>query len=1002
MRSGGLRTAILWVGVVAAASHSLADPVAPGVTYTQHNLEGPVRVHVLAVDRVRSEYAFEIGWAQGRRGFTQRAKVSEIASLYHRPPDCEVLAAVNASVFESTGSAITGVTASGGELLSRPSGANETFVFGPSRVPLIVEAVAHVNGIVTFPSGATVPLHQYNQPAAAGKVTAYTPAWGPTTGTSVEGVELVLENVSYPIRGDKEVAGIVAAVRTGSASRNNAIPDGGMVLSAQGAPVDRIVQNLRAGDRVRVRFDTSAEELNNADLAVTGIGWLVHNGAPNIDNWLRYASSLVDSRNPRTIVAWNNTQLFLVVVDGRSAASVGMSFAEAAEFLIAGLNATEAVNLDGGGSSTMVVGGSVRNSPADGAERPVANALLLVRRRRPLELPFFDPFGPQGRLAGWDDKFAFNGVVPFSPAAPEGDGYVIEVMAAEGVETVRRGCLADADYWVEADVFCEYRPGVRAHGFERYGLFARDNGNGAFDTDAFGGGNCYALTYDSNDGRIRAGVIVNGLFTDFLENSRIYETSTAWRRLRIECTGTSIGYYVDGRRIATALDTTHPRGYYGLAHHEYFGANGYARGTRADCLRAGRTGPAPGHTPYFGRPFVIPGLIEAEAYDIGEFGGAWYDRTAGNAGGLLRSDDVDIESCVDDRGGFNVGWFDRGEWLEYTMHVPQSGPYDIRLRVAALAEARVRLELDGRPLTGPYTIPATEGRQNWTTVTIPQVTIEAGDWRVLRVVSEAGPWGLNYIEFTEATPTPTAATAPDPPDGAADVDVNVRLRWKPGQRAESHDLYFGTVSPGAFVANQVGTSFEPVRLEPGTTYFWRVDEVSAAGVIPGPVWRFTTRQQPPGATAHPEPGDYATDVPTRIRLRWSPGAAARSHAVYLGALSPGEYRGTVAGTSFEVSGLFPGTTYYWRVDAMNDAGVTPGAVWLFRTRYAPADFDRDADVDLADFAELRRCFNGEHRPPKGPDCADQDMDADGDVDLADFTSFQKCFNGSDRPAECRD
>ncbi len=67
-----------------------------------------------------------------------------------------------------------------------------------------------------------------------------------------------------------------------------------------------------------------------------------------------------------------------------------------------------------------------------------------------------------------------------------------------------------------------------------------------------------------------------------------------------------------------------------------------------------------------------------------------------------------------------------------------------------------------------------------------------------------------------------------------------------------------------------------------------------------------------------------------------------------------------------------------------------------------ADFDGDADVDMADFALFQLCFNGPNAPPAlgGSACAAPDLDSDGDVDLADFAAFQRCFNGPNRPPAC--
>ena len=83
-------------------------------------------------------------------------------------------------------------------------------------------------------------------------------------------------------------------------------------------------------------------------------------------------------RHPRTAVAFNDEYVFFVVVDGRSLISIGMTIAELGDFCVKHLGAVQALALDGGGSSTMVVNGAVKNKPSDGGEERVANGLLLA------------------------------------------------------------------------------------------------------------------------------------------------------------------------------------------------------------------------------------------------------------------------------------------------------------------------------------------------------------------------------------------------------------------------------------------------------------------------------------------------------------------------------------------------------------------------------------------------------------------------------------------------
>ncbi len=92
-------------------------------------------------------------------------------------------------------------------------------------------------------------------------------------------------------------------------------------------------------------------------------------------------SRLGKARHPRSLLGWNRAYVFLGVVDGRQPRlSVGMTYWELAQ-LAGELGCTEAMALDGGGSSTLWADGRVLNSPSDGEVRPVANALILVERK---------------------------------------------------------------------------------------------------------------------------------------------------------------------------------------------------------------------------------------------------------------------------------------------------------------------------------------------------------------------------------------------------------------------------------------------------------------------------------------------------------------------------------------------------------------------------------------------------------------------------------------------
>lgn len=197
--------------------------------------------------------------------------------------------------------------------------------------------------------------------------------------------------------------------------------------------------------------------------------------------------------------------------------------------------------------------------------------------------PLSDSFPADGReLSWWLDRFTSPTIIPFQPVAPDGDGYVLRVMdPAGGVETTRIGNLLDENYTVECSIYCEYRPELASDGYERVGIFLRDNGNGCFDHSYAGGGYCYLMTWDSDTGRIRCLVSQGGQLTDLAPTTLNYPSS-AWRKMSITAVDSTLSFYVDGVLVADALNTAFASGQCGIGYHEYFTTNTNMHGTRAD------------------------------------------------------------------------------------------------------------------------------------------------------------------------------------------------------------------------------------------------------------------------------------------------------------------------------------------------------------------------------------------------------------------------------------
>jgi len=151
-------------------------------------------------------------------------------------------------------------------------------------------------------------------------------------------------------------------------------------------------------------------------------------------------------------------------------------------------------------------------------------------------------------------------------------------------------------------------------------------------------------------------------------------------------------------------------------------------------------------TPYTGTPAAIPGQIEAENYDNGGEGVAYHDLTSDNRGGAYRtSEAVDIESCTE--GGYNLGYVQAGEWVEYTVKVNTAGVYTLQARVATNAAGKsFHVEMDGQTI-GNIAIPNTGDWQAWTTVSVTTPALSTGT-KVMRIVVDNAEFNLNWLSFS--------------------------------------------------------------------------------------------------------------------------------------------------------------------------------------------------------------------------------------------------------------
>jgi hypothetical protein len=137
-------------------------------------------------------------------------------------------------------------------------------------------------------------------------------------------------------------------------------------------------------------------------------------------------------------------------------------------------------------------------------------------------------------------------------------------------------------------------------------------------------------------------------------------------------------------------------------------------------------------------PIRVPGIVEAEHFDAGGEGVGYHDTDIENRGCAFRpGEGVDIEPCEDEGKGWDVGFTKAGEWLRYTATVTAAGRYHLDVRVASKGPGGVfHLELDGRDVTGPLTVPDTGGWVKFVTVSRNGLLLPAG-CHAFRLVMDA-------------------------------------------------------------------------------------------------------------------------------------------------------------------------------------------------------------------------------------------------------------------------
>ena len=327
--------------------------IMPGLNYTRYlrvDNRGMLTAYVLEADRSKFDLQLVLAGDSIASG---RQKLKAIASAH------QAVAAINGGYFALDGSLI-GNTRINGQTAGTTYFERTSLGFMPDGTLKL--ATSQYYGVVEI-AGQKAYLSGVNCQRGENNTILYNSLFGNYTGTNEFGKEYVVQN------------GKVIAIN----QANSFIPTDAQVISVHGTAQDAFAK-VRIGDKISIG-ENFGPELDSASTIVGAGPELLRNGQLHVTAVQeQFPSDIAKGRAPRTALGIKaDGKIILMVIDGRQSHSIGTTLTETAQ-LLQKFGAVNGFNLDGGGSSEMVLQGQILNSPSDGGERPVGSGLILTRR----------------------------------------------------------------------------------------------------------------------------------------------------------------------------------------------------------------------------------------------------------------------------------------------------------------------------------------------------------------------------------------------------------------------------------------------------------------------------------------------------------------------------------------------------------------------------------------------------------------------------------------------
>ena len=345
-------------------------------------------LYVAEISRSEPTLHFEVALANAQ--VLGKETVRSMANRRNQRGDRRVLVAVNGGFgvlgdMRGYGGVLENLHIQNGELITQPT--DTEACFGVTESGKFLSSAVQMEASVQIGTH-TLPLGCINQRRLDGcQVTLYTPRLGESTRTNRRrGKEIVISGLPLPLTPNYEHAYRVEDVLSDG---NSLIPKDGAILWINARLRDPSVSEFSTGASGTLTLSLSPPEWNQVQHAIGGRLRLLKNGEINqtiaeMHNAEKRHTPgkrtpvLNLSHEPRTALAYNADKLFLVVADGRQPQySTGLTLYELASILRE-LGATEAINLDGGSSSTFIVNDTLVNKPSGQRERDVLNAVFIT------------------------------------------------------------------------------------------------------------------------------------------------------------------------------------------------------------------------------------------------------------------------------------------------------------------------------------------------------------------------------------------------------------------------------------------------------------------------------------------------------------------------------------------------------------------------------------------------------------------------------------------------